>query len=189
MLVPSPPPRHGETGFSLLEVLVAIAIVSITVFPLLQISQESQAAAFDAKFSEVATSRIRSMLSHITAHAHPGDTAEGNFSSMSEEEGFVDEFSYDSIRYEWEVEAMDLSLDLLPEEDDEEADPYGTDSDDVEDDEIDDRFRARWVKITVFYLREDGQERELTVETFLPPLPKDDTGYFNPDDLVPPNNG
>lgn len=184
----SPRPSPRTQGFTLLEVLVAVAIVSIAVFPLLLISAQAEVAAFDAKFTEISCSQIRAMLSQILQNAQPGDTAEGDFSELPDDEGFDERFAYENIRYEWEVEAIDLSEDLIPGEDEEEDGSSPSDGAEVDEEQIDDRFRARYVKITVWYALESGEEQEFVVESILPPLPRE-TPLGVSADLVPPNNG
>ena len=185
--------RADEGGFTLLEVLVALAIMAIAVFPLLQITQEAQRAAFDAKFTSLACSRIRALLSDLTATARPGDTGQGDFSSLGEEQGYDARFAFTEILYEWEVSSLDLSFDVAPdirsdEEEQSEIDQREEQKEEMrEDQDVDDRFRARHARIVVYYQYDSGVERELIVETYLPPLPKAEGNA--PLDSIPPNRG
>jgi len=189
---------RGRRGLTLLEVLVAIAIVAIAVFPMLQLIEESQHSAFEAKFSNIACSRVRALISQITREVPPGTEGAGDLSEFSTDEGFDERFSFANVQYEWEVQSADLSADLAPssEEDDPEggsgAEGRNEDEDLIkeaeEDEKIDDRFRSRYVRITVTYHRPGSEPEEaFVVETYLPPLPKkDDNGLGSRSDNVAP---
>ena len=194
-------PANARAGFTLLEVLIAMAIVAIAVFPALQLVNEAQKDTHDAKFSTLCASRMRSLLSEITRTAKPGMSGSGDFSSMSEEEGFDERFAYSNIRYEWQCQSTDLSLDVIPAADlseDEKEDQASRKKKqeelkeaEEEDTGIDDRFRARYVRMTCTYNLEGGEEKILVVETYVPALPtqnqlkKDEHGRT----FVDPNKG
>ena len=63
--------RRSSSGFTLLEVLVAMAIVALAVFPALQMINEAEKDTFDAKFATLCEGRMRSLLSEITRIRKP----------------------------------------------------------------------------------------------------------------------
>lgn len=194
--------RHrAAAGFTLLEVLVSLAIVAIAVFPMLQLVQEAEKDTFDAKFATLCTGRVRSLLSEITRTAKPGTSEQGDFSSMSDEQGFDQRFAFANIRYEWRCQSADLSLDVIPsadltdeeKKDQEERKKRQDDSKETEeaDTGIDDRFRSRYVRVVCTYNLEDGEEKQIVVETYVPPLPTADQLKQGSDGrtYVKPNDG
>ena len=192
---------RSRAGFTLLEVLLAMALVALAVFPLLQIIAEAEKDTFDAKFATLCSGRMRSLLSEITRTAKPGTSGGGDFGSMSDEEGFDERFAYANIRYEWRCQAVDLSLDILPaadlsdEEKDEQEDRKRRQEEAKEGEEadkgIDERFRARYVRMVCTYNLEDGEEREIILETYVPPIPTSDQLKEGADGrtFVRPNTG
>jgi len=194
-------PRRNVAGFTLLEVLCALAIVAIAVFPALQMVQEAQKDTFDAKFATLCHSRMRSRVSEITRTAKPGATGSGDFSSMSDEEGFDKRFAFANIRYEWSCQSNDLSLDVIPasdlsdEEKKEQEDRKKRQDEEKENEEadaaIDERFRARYIRMVCTYNLEDGEEKELVVESYVPALPTADQLKKGADGrtFIDPNKG
>jgi prepilin-type N-terminal cleavage/methylation domain-containing protein len=192
--------RPGAAGFTLVEVLAALAIVALTVFPLLLVVEQAERNTFDAKFATLCSGRVRSLLAELQREAKPGTNGAGDFSTMTEEEGFDERFAFADIRYEWLCQSMDLSTDVAPKADETEDEARERKSREEKkekaeqereaDEAIDARFRVRYLKVTCFYKLEDGEERELVVETYAPPLPteeqlKMETGR----EVVPPNKG
>jgi prepilin-type N-terminal cleavage/methylation domain-containing protein len=194
-------PTKKVAGFTLLEVLAALAIVAIAVFPALQMVQEAQKDTYDTKFATLCQTRMRSLLSEITRTAKPGSNGSGDFSSMTTEEGFDDRFAFANIKYEWTCQSNDLSLDVIPASDmtdDEkkaEEDRKKQQDDGKEDEEadagIDERFRARYVRMVCTYNLQDGEEKQIVVETYVPPLPTADQLKKGADGrtFVEPNKG
>lgn len=192
--------RRHDAGFTLLEVLCAMVIMAFVVFPCLQVIRESEKNSFDAKFSELCVGKMRSLLSEIARTQKPGQSGSGDFSTMSREEGGDDRHAFANIRYEWQCQAVDLSLDITPEgeQTDAEKDAEKTKRDKQDeaqkaedaDAAIDERFRARYVRMSCTYLLDSGEERQIIVETYIPPLPNANSAQANAGgDLVPPNQG
>jgi prepilin-type N-terminal cleavage/methylation domain-containing protein len=193
--------RRARAGFTLLEVLAALAIVALVVFPALQIVQEAQKDTFDAKLATLCVGKMRSLLSEITRTAKAGTSSEGDLSTLSDEEGFDKRFAFSNVRYEWQCRSADLSLDLLPDseltedekKDEEERKRRQEDAGESDslDQDIDERFRARYVRIACTYLLESGEEKQIVVETYVPPLPSEDKLKKGADGrtYVEPNSG
>lgn len=171
---------------------MALAIVALAVFPCLQITQSAEELAFNAKFTSLACNRIRALLSDISAVGKPGDYGEGDLTDLSDEQGFDERFAYATVGYEWRVEEIDLRKESSP-NDAEEDDGFGSDDsggDDLDSlggGEEDDKMMVRYVRISIFYQTASGEEQDVTVETYLPALPK--KGKYQIPDAVPPNRG
>jgi len=192
--------RRHDAGFTLFEVLAAMVIMALAVFPCLTVIREAEKNSFDAKFSELCVGRMRSLLSEIARTQKPGQTGSGDFSTMSREEGGDDRLAYASIRYEWQCQAVDLSLDITPEGEQTDAEKDAEKTKKEKQDEaqkaedadaaIDERFRARYVKISCTYHLDNGEERQIIVETYIPPFPNPNSKQAgNAGDSVPPNQG
>ncbi len=192
--------RAPVAGFTLVEVLAALAIVALTVFPLLLVVEQAERNTYDAKFATLCAGRVKSLLAELRREAKPGTNGAGDFSSMTEEEGFDERFDFADIRYEWVCQSMDLSTDVAPKADETEDEARERKSreekkDEAEDERdadeaIDARFRVRYLKVTCYYKLEDGEERELVVETYAPPLPtQEQLKMENGREVVPPNKG
>jgi prepilin-type N-terminal cleavage/methylation domain-containing protein len=194
-------PTRRRGGFTLLEVLVSLAIVALVVFPMLQVLAEAQKQVYDAKFATLCEGRVRSLIAEKTRTAKPGESGSGDFTSMTTEEGFDERFAYANIRYEWQCQSVDLSTDVTPaadltDEQKKEQDDKKKKQDEQKDSEaadaaIDARYRARYFHVLCTYNLEDGTERQIVVETYAPPLPTaeelktDSSGRT----YVPPNDG
>lgn len=194
--------RRGRAGFTLIEVLVALAIVAAAVFPLLLSIENAEKDVYDAKFANLCTGRVRSLLAELTRGAKPGTSGAGDFSTMTSEEGFDLRFQFSDIRYEWQCASVDLSVDVAPvagesEEDRKERQEKSRDEkkdereeQDEQDAAIDARFRVRYLKVTCTYKLEDGEEERIVVETYVPPLPtQEQLKKENGREVVPPNKG
>jgi prepilin-type N-terminal cleavage/methylation domain-containing protein len=194
--------HRSRAGFTLVEVLAAIAIVALAVFPMLLSIEEAEKNVYDAKFASLCTGRMRSLLAELTRSAKPGQSGAGDFSTMTEEEGFDARFDFANLRYEWQCQSLDLSTDVAPVsgESDEEREERleksrqekKEEQEELEeqDEAIDARFRVRYLRLTCTYKLEDGEERELVVETYVPPLPtQEQLKREHGREVVAPNNG
>lgn len=196
------PARRARAGFTLIEVMVALAIVALAIFPLLLSVENAEEFVYDAKFAHLCTGRTRSLLAELTRAAKPGQSGAGDFSTMTSEEGFDQRFDFADIRYEWQCVSVDLSVDVAPvagetDEEREERQEKSRDEKEEEreevteqDEAIDARFRVRYLKVTCTYKLGDGEERRLVVETYAPPLPtQEQLKRENDREVVPPNKG
>jgi prepilin-type N-terminal cleavage/methylation domain-containing protein len=188
-------------GFTLLEVLVSLAIVSLLVFPALQLVQEAQRDIFEARIELLCAGRMRSLLSEITRARKPGESGDGDFSSMTDEEGFDERFAYANVRYEWQCKSNDLSLDVVPAADmtdeekqaqeDRKAAQDKVEDATKEDEGVDERFRSRYIRMICTYRLAEDEERRIVIETYVPPLPTEDSLKKGADGrtYVQPNTG
>lgn len=192
--------RSRLGGFTLVEVLAALAIVALAIFPMLLLVERAERDSFDAKFATLCTGRVRSLLAELQRSAKPGTSGAGDFSTMTDEEGFDERFAFADIRYEWQCQSMDLSVDVAPKADESEEEAKERKSREEKkreeqeqedaDAAIDTRFRVRYFKVTCTYKLDDAEERELIVETYAPPLPTDDElKKENSREVIPPNKG
>lgn len=191
--------RAAEGGFTLVEVLVAMLIMAIAIFPSLTIIREAEKNSFDAKFAELCAGKARSLLSEITRSVKPGNNGQGDLSSLSKDEGGDDRNSYTNIRWEYQCSAVDLSLDVAPAADLTDADKDAAtkkreqqdkaQSDEAADAAIDERFRARYVRMVFTYKLDSGEERQIILETYVPPFPNENAITDDSGNNVQPNQG
>jgi prepilin-type N-terminal cleavage/methylation domain-containing protein len=200
---PVPARRAAAGGFTLVEVLVAMMVMAIAVFPSLEIIREAEKNSFDAKYAELCTSKMRSILAWIVRTQKPGTNEQGDFANLSADAGGDDRSAYANIKYEWRCDAVDLSLDITPAADQTQADKDAEEQKRKNQDEaqkdaekadstIDERFRARYIRMVCTYVLDSGEERKIIVETYVPAFPsadKNQEASNGSTDLVPPNGG
>ena len=168
--------------------------------------------AIDAKLSRTCRNHIQRLFSEAAFDLEPGARRSGDLT----------DYDYPQIRYEVECTAIDLSTELEEASDRNDGQDREDDwtRDDSMFDRIDDRldnqeeeslfydpedeemqipekYRYRHVRLVLTYhlgADEESEEKEIIVETYLPPLPKIDEGPLDgplggPPDSVPPNEG
>jgi prepilin-type N-terminal cleavage/methylation domain-containing protein len=160
-----PSNREARRGFTLLEVMVSVAILAVTIIPMLLLREESYEKAYDTKMFRVVQTLAQYQLSNIAMEVRTGDGS-GDF------EG------YPEFRYEYRVTLYDFGAGV--EEDEEQDDRYfGHQPDDSvfpdEDAESYGPMVMRHVELTVFFpsmddLEEGYVEKEYVIDTYIPVL-------------------
>jgi hypothetical protein len=145
--------------------MVAVAILAVTIIPMLLIREESYEKAYDTKVIRVVQRLAQDQLSFIAMEVRTGEDA-GEF------EGFPD------FRYEYRVTLYDFGEGV---EEDQEDDSYFGYQPDDQTDPLDEDARSygplvmRHVELTLFYpvmddLEQGYVEKEYVVDTYLPVL-------------------
>ncbi len=173
--------RPAESGFTLLEIMLALALVGVSVVPVLLVREQSHRQSQQARVANLARLKARELLSEFEFHGL--DTLSGEF----------DDRGLAGFRYDIEVEEIDL---VTGDEEDDEYDPddksgskfYKGPADSVfataDEEEDEGEYPVRRVTLTLTYpnLSSSGSDepRKLTIETIFPALPeKDKNGNFN----------
>ena len=100
--------RSSSSGFTLLEIMVAIAILGLTLVVLLGIVTTNVRATNHAKMNTAATFLARSKMVDLE-----DDILNNGFSTDSEsDEGTVKEMGYPQFRWETDIERIELPSDL-----------------------------------------------------------------------------
>lgn len=90
--------KQTPKGFTLLEVMIAVSILSIALVALFGSQSRSLSLATEAHFNNIATMLASYKLAEIQSQLVPLESSEGDFD---------DDFS----NYSWEIEVSDASLD------------------------------------------------------------------------------
>src|SRR5262249_33890619 len=115
---PSQGPRVDDSGFTLLEVMIALAILSITLVVMLTMVTNNLRATRHAKLTTQATFLARAKMSDLeddileNGFSTSDETSDGNF----KEQGHA-EFSWDAA-----IERIELPMDAMQKQKDEAAD-------------------------------------------------------------------
>ena len=164
----------SERAFTLLEIMLTIAVVGVAVVPVLLIREQSKRQSYQARNANIARTLARELMSEIEFH--------GLDPQASQIEG------YPGFEYEYEVEQVDL-VSGEEEDEDDRNDPYNQKSSDnsvfsgprdsvfPEEQEEEDSYLVRRVKLTIRYpnLKTNGgdEPNQLVIETILPALPEE----------------
>ena len=92
--------KHKHRGFTLLEVMVAMAIIAIAMTAVLNSQSQSISLASEAKFSTTAT---------LLAQMKMAEISRGNPQELTSDSG---DFGEDFPGYTWEVKVENVSADL-----------------------------------------------------------------------------
>ncbi|NOQ46477.1 MAG: prepilin-type N-terminal cleavage/methylation domain-containing protein [Desulfobulbaceae bacterium] len=91
--------NSAEAGFTLLEVMIAVAIIAIAMVTLIGSQSQSVSIAAISRFDTVASLLARQKLVELET---------GDYTSLTSDEGY---FSDDFAAYHWMVEVTDLNED------------------------------------------------------------------------------
>ena len=97
----SSPFRNRPEGFTLLEVMIAMALLAIALVAVYQSQSQSLSMAGDSRFLTTASLLAQSRMSQIDA-ADPREITAGN-----------GEFGDDFPDYQWQLELVETEIDLL----------------------------------------------------------------------------
>lgn len=167
-----------ERGFTLLEIMLTIAVVGVAVVPVLLIREQSTRQSYQARNANIARTLARELMSEIEFHG------------LDPQAGPID--GYPGFAYEYEMEQIDLISGETEDEEDK-YDPYNRKSTDGkifspsdglapnEDTLEEDAYLVRRVTLTITYpnLRTTGEDEpnRLVIETIFPALPEDEEKF------------
>lgn len=160
--------RSDARGFTLLEVLVAVALIGISIIPMLAVRERSQNQAYQARNANLARALACEILSEIEFHG------------IDRNGGPID--GYPGFEFEVEIHEEDL---LTGESAEDDKDPYGkkpnasgqpnyVPGDAMLPPDAEKEYPVRIVRLTLRYpsLQPDAEEPEsLVIETIFPALP------------------
>lgn len=157
----------SERGFTLLEIMVTLALVGTAVIPMLLIRERAARQHHQARHANVARMLARQLLSEV------------EFRGVDQNSGDFD--GYPGFHYELEVEEVDLVTgDEEDEEEDEPGSPnYNGPGDAIFPEEEDDgEYPVRRVSLTIFYPNlkntEADEPLKLEIQTIFDRLPDED---------------
>jgi len=184
---PRSPRSPRVRGFTLLEIMVTLAIVAIAIIPMLGLREESMLKSYQARNANMARELSRELLSELEFH---------NLEVLSGEvEG------YPGFFYEIEVTLEDLVTGEKDEEEDNKqlgtSDKKNNNNNNEDEgftsaftpaDAVDpedaqnQEYPVRRVKLTLTYpnLVDEDKPKEMVIVALLQPLPEDDDGLLTP---------
>jgi len=156
---------RGRTqgGFTLLEVLVAVAILAVTIIPMLLLREDSYNKAFSTKLIRVVQELAQQELSVIALEVRYGEGS-GEFEEWPE------------IRFEYKVTLYDFGMGTEETEEDKENNLFNPEDSVFPEDDREGYgpMVMRHVELTLFYfsLDETGEEteKEYVIDTYIPTL-------------------
>lgn len=168
--------ERADRGFTLLEIMVTLAIVGGAMVLVLGQRENALIASYQARNANIARSMARELLSELEFHELTSNTGSSD--------------KYPGFEYDIEIEEQDL----LTGKEDDDKDPNNdnsgsrfsdksrfSDAVDAAEEEEEEEFPVRRVKLTIHYpnvrRQANGDDRlNLVVETIFPALPQKDDG-------------
>lgn len=172
-----PATARVQGGFTLLEIMLCVAIIGVVLLPMLQARGQAQALAFRAERMFDATNLAQEFLAVRIR----------DLQSVREERGVIEEDP--SFRYEFTLENFDLSTGYG--EDEEQTDPFGdyqgyVPGDAQSPDEKEERtpYKVRRYELTLSWdgFDEDSEEESYKIEGYLPRIWDPETSSLSPDE-------
>jgi prepilin-type N-terminal cleavage/methylation domain-containing protein len=169
------PEQRSSAGFTLLEVMVTLAVVGLTIIPLLTVRENASLMAYRSSHMMKALAYAEQLLAeHMT-----------NPEIIKEQIGYIENDT--AFRYELSIENFDLATGRVEEEDDDPNNPYSISSPFAPDDagvppgmeqeeELADPNLVRRVKLTIFYPGFDDEEEQVMLEGYIPRASEKDPG-------------
>ncbi len=157
--------RRGSLGFTLLEIMVTVALVGVTIGFVLTIREQISNHAFRATRMMEAMRLGELLLADWAMNPDTLDDFSGTFEDYDPDAG-------DAFHWNMTVEEFDLSTGRAVEEDDEYDGSEAflpPDAATVEEDPADDPYTVRRIKLTIYYPRPDADEpAEMVLERYMP---------------------
>lgn len=170
---------NSEHAFTLLEIMLTIAVVGVALVPILLVREQSRRQSYQARNANIARTLARELISEIEFH--------GLDPQASQIEG------YPGFEYEYEIEQIDL-VSGEEEGEDDRNDQYNQDSSSSavfsgpgdaifpEEQEQQDAYLVRRVKLTIRYpnlkTNAGDEPNQLVIETILPALPEEEEVFL-----------
>ncbi|MBI4878239.1 MAG: type II secretion system protein [Planctomycetes bacterium] len=171
----------SERAFTLLEIMLTIALVAVAIVPMLRIREQCTRQSYQARNANLARMLARELMSEIEFHG------------LDQISGQID--GYPGFSYEAEIQEVDLITGKDEQEDEEKDDPFNSSRDstyqpadavwaaDREEEKENQEYPARRVRLTLFYpnVARDASEEplKLVIETLFAPLPEEDSAFAN----------
>jgi prepilin-type N-terminal cleavage/methylation domain-containing protein len=171
-----PTAARASAGFTLLEIMVTLAVVGLAIIPMLTVRENSAHMAYRSSHMMQALTYAERLLAERMTDPE----------IVKDQIGFIEEDP--AYRYEISIEDFDLATGRVEEEDDDPNSPYsinapfapadaGVPPGIEEEEEMNDPNLVRRVKLTVFYPGLDEEEEEKVVlEGYIPRATEKDPG-------------
>lgn len=106
--------RIGQNGFTLLEVMIAVAILAVSLLALMNFQSHSLLASARAQKIEIATLLARQKMGELLLDIEQG-IPKGEFPDEKEESGTFEEAQYPDFFWQLKIKKVELPTPALPE--------------------------------------------------------------------------
>ncbi|MHC4846026.1 MAG: type IV pilus modification PilV family protein [Planctomycetota bacterium] len=168
--------KRSNAGFTLLEIMVTLAVVGLAILPVLTVREDSAHMAYrSSRMMQALTYAERLLAERMT-----------DPEVLKDRVGFIEDDP--AFRYEISIEDFDLATGRVEEEDDDPNSPYSINSPFApadagvppgmeDEEEMNDPNLVRRVKLTIFYPGLDEElEEKVVLEGYIPRATEKDPG-------------